>query len=202
MSSSSSVALPPKARTSSSSSSSAPTVRATTTTCAPWRASSSATARPMPREAPVTSARRSLKGLLSCMPGSELASAVLPTASCRPRARQAPPLRLVSRSYRKWTKSRWLANFSEQRKLPRHRLAALVSERRRVVAGKAMVGELRAARVAMVVAHRAIDAVDRQEGEAVGAEVLAHALEVLIGREQVDLVGRVDAVIVGVRDGR
>ena len=47
-----------RARISSSSSSSAPCVRASATTCAPERAKASATARPIPREAPVTSATR------------------------------------------------------------------------------------------------------------------------------------------------
>ena len=42
-----------------------------------------------------------------------------------------------------------------------------------------------------------VDAVDRQEGEAVGAEELTHALEVLVGGQQVDFVRRIDAVIVG-----
>ena len=53
----------------SSSSSSPPTVRATATTCAPARASASAVAWPMPREAPVTSAMRSARGLVSDIRG-------------------------------------------------------------------------------------------------------------------------------------
>src|SRR5262252_1589707 len=57
------VAELPAALILSSRSSSPPTVRLTATTCAPACASSSAIAAPMPREAPVTSAIRSQRGL-------------------------------------------------------------------------------------------------------------------------------------------
>src|SRR3989344_4664131 len=56
-----SVALPPTFRISSSTSSSPPTVRATRITCALSAAMPSATARPMPRDAPVMTAMRSCK---------------------------------------------------------------------------------------------------------------------------------------------
>src|SRR5258707_3075866 len=59
-SSGTSVAAPPLDRIASSSSSSPPTVRATATTCAPASARAIAAARPMPRDAPVTSAIRSV----------------------------------------------------------------------------------------------------------------------------------------------
>ena len=62
MSQGTSVAAEPTARIASSSSSSAPCVRASATTWAPAFASSSATARPMPREAPVTTAMRPSRG--------------------------------------------------------------------------------------------------------------------------------------------
>ena len=56
--------------------------------------------------------------------------------------------------------------------------------------------------VAPGVAHRAIDAVDRQEGEAVGAHEAAHLLEVHARGEQLVALGRVDAVEIGMGDRR
>ena len=58
------VALPPAAWMRSSISSSPPVVRAVSTTCAPCAASASAVAAPIPREAPVTSAIWSARGLV------------------------------------------------------------------------------------------------------------------------------------------
>ena len=50
-------------------------------------------------------------------------------------------------------------------------VAREVGQRGRIVAGEAVVGELRPHRVAPLVAHGAVDAVDREEGERVGADV-------------------------------
>src|ERR1700744_966704 len=58
------VAVPPTFWISSSVSSSAPTVRATQITCAPAAPSAMAAARPMPRDAPVTSAILLARGLV------------------------------------------------------------------------------------------------------------------------------------------
>ena len=66
----------------------------------------------------------------------------------------------------------------------------------RIVAGEAMVGELRPHRIAALIAHGAVDAVDREEGERIRADELAHAFEVVGGGEQLVALGRVDAVIV------
>ena len=65
-----------------------------------------------------------------------------------------------------------------------------------------MVGELRTRRVAAFLAHGAIDAVDRQEGERVGADELPHAFEIVRRGEELVLLRRVDAVIVGMGDRR
>ena len=64
ISSGTSVAVPPTALMASSSSSNPPGVRAVATTCAPSRASAIASAWPMPREPPVTSAMREARGLV------------------------------------------------------------------------------------------------------------------------------------------
>src|SRR5947208_78169 len=73
----------------------------------------------------------------------------------------------------------------EQRELARARgLRGLVGQRRGIFAGEAMVGELRADRVAALEAHRAIDAVDRQESQRIGADEAAHAFHVMVGGEQ------------------
>src|SRR5215472_2416282 len=64
-----SVALPPRALISSSASSSPPTVRATRITWAPASANASAAARPIPRDAPVTSATRPSSVFLAIVSG-------------------------------------------------------------------------------------------------------------------------------------
>ncbi len=86
---------------------------------------------------------------------------------------------------------------AQQRQLPRACfLRGLVGERRRIIAGEAMVGELRPHRIAAGKAHGAVDAVDRQEGQRIGADELAHAFEIVGGGEQLVALGRVDAVII------
>ena len=70
----------------------------------------------------------------------------------------------------------------------------------RIVAGEAMVGELRAQRIAPLVAHGAIDALDREEGERIRADERAHAFDVVGGGQELVALGRVDAVIVGMGD--
>ena len=93
--------------------------------------------------------------------------------------------------------------FCQQRQLPRARLlCAEVRERGRIVAGEAMVGELRPRRVATRQAHGAIDAIDRQEGQRVGADKFAHALEVVGRGQQFVALGCVDPVLVGMSNRR
>src|SRR5580700_608148 len=164
-----SVAVPPAARMASSSSSSPPTVRATATTWAPARASASAVAAPMPREAPVTRAMRPER-----------------------RAGRLPAGLTTGPS----------ARLRQERQLPRRRLAGAVGQRGRIFASEAVVGELRAYRVAADLAHGAVDAVDREEGEGIGADDRPHLLDgVGRGQELVALRG-VDAVEIGMGDRR
>ncbi len=59
-----------------------------------------------------------------------------------------------------------------------------------------MVGELRAIRIARFLAHRAIEAIERQKGEGIGANKLAHSFEVMRGSEKLISFGRIDAVII------
>src|SRR5580700_5296057 len=95
----------------------------------------------MPREAPVTSAIRSVRGDIVSL---------------------------------------GLAGFSEQRELARRGvLRRAVGEWGRVFAGEAMIGELRPHRIAALLAHGAIDALDREEGERIGADEFAHAFEIV-----------------------
>src|SRR6266446_4668259 len=153
------VALPPAARTRSSVSSSPPTVRPTKTRWAPSRANRSATAAPMPREAPVI-------------------SAILP-------ARRVSPL--IAPTERS-------GGDGEQRQLHRDLAVVGVGERDRVVAGKAGVAEMRRELVAAGLAHRPIQPVDRDEGEAVDPDELGHLLEVEAGGEELVARWRGDAV--------
>src|SRR5579885_3354532 len=93
------------------------------------------------------------------------------------------------------------ARFGKERELvghdfPRH----AVGERGRIFAGEAMIGELRPRRIAALFAHGAIDAVDRKEGERIGADESAHALEIVRRSKQLVLLRRVDAVVVRMGD--
>ena len=53
--------------------------------------------------------------------------------------------------------------------------------------------------VVALLAERAVQAVDRDEGEAVGVDVIAHLLDVHLRGEQLGALGRVDAVEAAVR---
>src|SRR5262249_58250066 len=95
------------------------------------------------------------------------------------------------------------ARLGEERQLPRRSLPpALVGQRGRIVTGEAVVGELRAQRIALLVAHRAVDAFDRQEGQRIRPDETAHAFEVVRPRQWLVALRRVDAVIVGMGDRR
>src|SRR5205823_10358532 len=85
----------------------------------------------------------------------------------------------------------------KQRQLPRRRIRrAEIGERRRVVAGEAMVRELRTHGVALRITHGAIDAIDGQEREGIGANELAHAFEIVGGCQELVALRSVDAVVV------
>src|SRR5580700_9205257 len=83
-----------------------------------------------------------------------------------------------------------LARLSQQRQLLAPGLPELVDETGRIVAGEAMIGELRLSRVAPGIAHGAIDAVDGEERERVGADEPTHSLEVHARGEQLVALGR------------
>src|SRR5215469_18226177 len=98
-------------------------------------------------------------------------------------------------------KRRLSARFREQGELTRRGvLGGPIGKRRRIFAGKAMIGELRAGRIAALFAHRAIDSIDRKECERVGADEFAHALEIVRRGKELVALWRVDAVVVGMRD--
>ena len=85
---------------------------------------------------------------------------------------------------------------------PRHRLVrGLVGEAGRIVAGEAMVGELRPHRIALLETHGAVDAVHRHEGQGVRADQVAHLLQRMRGGEQAGAVGaaveKVKGLVVG-----
>src|ERR1051325_9579545 len=70
------------------------------------------------------------------------------------------------------------AALRQQRQLPRlGRLAGLVGQAGRIFAGEAMVGELRPRRVAPIIAHRLVDAVDREKSKRVRADELPHLFQ-------------------------
>src|SRR3954453_8660820 len=179
-SSGTSVAEPPACLMASSSSSSPPTVRAIATTCAPAFASASAVAWPMPRDAPVTSAMRSARGFIRPHPEGRCEAPRLEgwpnTMVLRDAAlRAAPQHEGLQRSTR----------LGKQRQLPRRVVApALVGERRRIIAGEAVIGKLRPLRIALLVAHGAIDAIDGQERERIRTDDAAHFFQRMRRGEQ------------------
>src|SRR5262245_49823731 len=100
----------------------------------------------MPREAPVTSAILPARGggLISL------------SSSIGTRKAQWQPAALNREGS---------ARLGQERQLARRVvLRGLIGEPGRIVAGEAVVGELRARRVAHLVAHGPVDALDRQEG--------------------------------------
>src|SRR5690606_39078673 len=69
-------------------------------------------------------------------------------------------------------------DFFEKRELRVDRAFLVVEEARRIVAGEAGVAELRLRGVAPILAHRAVEPVDRNERQAVDADVAGHAWHV------------------------
>ena len=65
-----------------------------------------------------------------------------------------------------------------------------------------MIGELRTDRIAAFLAHRAVDALDRQEGQRIRADEFPHAFEVVRRGEQLVPFRRIDAVIIRMGDRR
>ncbi len=94
------------------------------------------------------------------------------------------------------------AHFGEEGELVLEGVPVLISEAGRIVAREAVVGELWVAGIARLADGGAVDAVDGQEREARGADELAHLLDRHVGGEQLARARRVDAVEVGMRDGR
>src|SRR5438067_1223642 len=68
-----------------------------------------------------------------------------------------------------------------------------VGQARRIFAGEAGIAALRLAIVPLL-AERSVEPFDRDEGEAVGVDVIAHLLDAHLRREQLRPLGRVDAV--------
>src|SRR3984885_6180814 len=94
------------------------------------------------------------------------------------------------------------ARFGQKRQLLASRVPELVDETGGIVAGEAMVGELRLSRVAAGITHGAIGSLDGQERERVGADKSPHPLEVHAGGEQLLALGSVDAVEIRIGDRR
>src|SRR5262249_380400 len=135
-----------------------------------------------------------------CAPASASANAV-----AWPMPREAPvtsAIRSASGFMESGSEAK-LDRLGQQRQLSRRDvLAGAVGHRRRISAGEAVIGELRPHWVAPLLAHGTIDAVDREERERVRVDELAHAFDVMVGGEQLVALGRVDAVVVGMRDRR
>ena len=81
------------------------------------------------------------------------------------------------------------ARFRQQRQLLLAGVAADIGQHGRIIARKTMVGELRALWIALVFAHRLVDAFHRQESERVAADILAHLLEVMGGGQKLVAFG-------------
>src|SRR5271166_7088467 len=96
----------------------------------------------------------------------------------------------------RWSKST-LARLGQQRQMLASGLAVSVDQPRRIIAGEAMVRELRLPGVSSGIPHGSVDPIDRQKSEAVGAHELAHRLEAHARGEQFVALRRVDSVEVG-----
>src|SRR5437764_9368554 len=95
------------------------------------------------------------------------------------------------------------ARFGEQRQLTRwSNFVSAVGQRRRVFTGEAMVGELRPCRVSRLEAHGVIDTLDGQERKRIGSDEITHLVKTVGGGEQLLAFGRIDAVVVRMRDRR
>jgi hypothetical protein len=94
------------------------------------------------------------------------------------------------------------ARLGKQRKLARGRWTFQIAEPCGVIAGKAVIGELRLHRIALVVAHDVVDPLDGEKRQRVAAHILAHFLQRMGCRQQVLAVRRVDTVIVWPRNRR
>src|ERR1700680_4910005 len=82
------------------------------------------------------------------------------------------------------------------------RLTVLVKEAGRVIAGKAVISELRASGVASGISHGSIDSVYGEKCEAIGPHEPAHRVQVHPRREQLVTLRRIDPVEVRVGDRR
>src|SRR5579885_59784 len=92
--------------------------------------------------------------------------------------------------------------FGQQRQLHGHLTVAGIDRRDRIVTGEAGVAKARCRRVAARLAHRPVEPVDRQEGEAVHPDIGGHRRHIVAGRQQLGALGRGDAVIARVAGGR
>src|SRR6266851_3901025 len=101
-------------------------------------------------------------------------SAAKRLAMAAPKPREAPLMSAI----RPW--SRPLAtvmrsrSLRQERQLDRDRAGLVVGEGDRIIAGEAGVAVLGRRGVAPSLAHRAVEPVDRDEGETVGADKAAH----------------------------
>src|SRR5205823_7113290 len=71
-----------------------------------------------------------------------------------------------------------------------------------IVAGEAVVGELRPVRIAFLVTDCAINAVDREEGKRADTDIVAHFFQRVSGSKQSLLLGSVDAIEIRMADRR
>src|SRR6476660_9038165 len=132
--------------------------------------------RPSPCAGRCTSPNPGVRPQLRLPPGSQYGR---PRCSSRAPARPSAlhPSHLVGGkmvSFVELATGRPLAHLGEERELAGVGGAVLVDELGRVIAGEAMIGELRGALIAPLVAERLIDAVDRQERQAGGADEFLH----------------------------
>src|SRR3546814_8268113 len=65
-----------------------------------------------------------------------------------------------------------------------------------------MIGELRVFLIAMRIAQCAIEPIDRDEGQAIDADIIAHTGKIISRCQKLFALRRVDAIEIGMRDRR
>src|SRR5437763_15763908 len=116
------------------------------------------------------------------------------SATAAPMPREAPVISAILPARRPAIDPVKLCGFGEQRQLHRYLAVIGVGEPDRIVAGEAGVAEFGTRRDALFLAHRAVEAIDRDEGEAVDADEFPHLLDVVAGGEQLIARRRRDPV--------
>src|ERR1700730_1780181 len=146
---------------------------------------------PMARMASSTSSR---PPTVRAAKSTSAPSAAKCRATAAPMPREAPVISAILPARRLVTLSEPSSGFSKKRQLHGDLAVIGVDKRDRVIAGKAGVAEVRSQVVSPGLAHRPVEPVDRQKGEAVDSDQLGHSGDIQVGGEELVTLRRGDPV--------